>query len=134
MGRATLGVHADRTKVWLTTGSNMKLSIALKMILLLTSLVFSQLNIGYAPPAGYVPDAKTAVNIAEAVLVPVYGKKQIESEHPFTATLKDGVWTVAGTLRCLGGKGGVSTLCDGGVAVVRMAKQDARIVYMLHGQ
>ena len=104
----------------------MKRSIVLSMILLLTSLVFSQLNIGYAPPAGYVPDAKTAVNIAEAVLVPVYGKKQIESERPFTATLKDGVWTVAGTLHCLGRKGGV--------AVVRMAKQDARIVYMLHGQ
>src|SRR5580765_3832460 len=101
----------------------MKRSIVLSMILLLTSLVFSQLNNGYAPPTGYVPDAKTAVNIAEAVLVPVYGKKQIESERPFTATLKDGVWTVAGTLRCLGGKGGV--------AVVRMAKQDARIVYML---
>ena len=112
----------------------MKLSIAFSMTLLLTSLAFSQANVGYAPPAGYVPDAKTAVNVAEAVLIPVYGKKQIESERPFTATLKDGVWTVAGTLRCPDGKGGVTTLCDGGVAVVRIAKQDARVLYMLHGQ
>jgi hypothetical protein len=32
--------------------------------------------------------------------MPVYGKKQIESEEPFTAQLKDDVWTVSGTLRC----------------------------------
>ena len=36
----------------------------------------------YAPKDGFVPDAMTAVKIAEAVLTPVYGKEKIESERP----------------------------------------------------
>ena len=90
----------------------------------------------YKPPAGYVPDSETAVRVAEAVLAPVYGKKQIESERPFKAELKNSTWTVTGTLRCPDGKGGLApeTLCDGGVAVVRISKDDARVISMTHGQ
>jgi hypothetical protein len=82
------------------------------------------------------PILRTAVQIAEAVLVPVYGKKQIDSERPFRATLKDGIWTVNGTLRCPDGKGGFApeSLCDGGVAVVQISKDDGRIVSMTHGK
>jgi hypothetical protein len=79
-----------------------------------------------------VPDAATAVRIAEAVLVPVYGKKQIESEEPFTAKMKDDVWTVSGTLRCPDGKGGITTRCSGGVAVVEISKVDAHVISMIH--
>ncbi|MFY9645202.1 MAG: NTF2 fold immunity protein [Terriglobales bacterium] len=93
------------------------------------SLVLGQ---GYRPKEGYVPDSTTAVKIAEAVLVPVYGEKQIDSEQPFTAELKDGVWTVSGTLRCPDGKGGVTTQCYGGVAVVHISKVDGHIVSMIH--
>jgi len=89
---------------------------------------------GYQPASGYVPDSKTAVKIAEAVLIPVYGEKQIESERPFTAKLEKGLWTVTGTLRCPDGKGGTTTLCLGGVAEVRISKDDARILYMMHGK
>ena len=89
---------------------------------------------GYKPPSGYVPDSGTAVQIAEAVLIPVYGKKQIESEEPFTAKLEKNTWTVRGTLRCSDGKGGVTTHCVGGTAVVKISKIDARIVYMMHGK
>ncbi|MFI5101869.1 MAG: YbbC/YhhH family protein [Terriglobales bacterium] len=89
---------------------------------------------GYKPPSGYVPDSKTAVKIAEAVLVPVYGEKHIESERPFTATLKDGAWIVTGTLRCPDGREGTTTSCDGGVAEVQISKDDARILYMMHGK
>ena len=92
-------------------------------------LVFGQ---GYKPPGGYVPNSATAVRIAEAVLSPVYGKAQIESEEPFTAKLKDGVWTVSGTLRCPDGKGGTTTICAGGVAVVEISKADARVLSMIH--
>ena len=95
---------------------------------LLVSELFGQ---GYRPTSGYVPDAKTAVKIAEAVLVPIYGEKQIESERPFTATLKDGAWTVTGTLRCPDGKGGTTTSCFGAGAAVRISKDDARILELL---
>jgi len=108
----------------------MKIWAGLGCVVLLASELAGQ---GYKPTSGYVPDSKTAVKIAEAVLIPVYGEKQIESERPFTATLKNGVWTVTGTLRCPDGKGGTTTSCDGGVAEVQISKNDARILYMSHG-
>jgi NTF2 fold immunity protein len=88
---------------------------------------------GYKPKDGFVADSQTAVKIAEAVLIPVYGEEQIRSEEPFTAQLKGDVWTVGGTLRCPDGKGGFTTTdCDGGVAVVRLSKADGRVLFMMH--
>jgi hypothetical protein len=101
-------------------------------ILLCAVLAATALAQGYKPKSGYVPDSKTAVKIAEAVLIPVYGEKQVESERPFSAKLNGEVWTVTGTLRCPDGKGGTTTSCDGGVAEVRIAKDDARILFMIH--
>jgi hypothetical protein len=103
--------------------------VALCFTLLFVPLAIGQANI---PKEGYVPNSDTAVRIAEAVLVPVYGSKQIESERPFKATLKEGVWSVSGTLQCPDGKGGTTTHCVGGVAVVRISKSDARILSMEH--
>jgi len=86
----------------------------------------------YKPKDGYVPDSTTAVRVAEAVLIPVYGKEKIESERPFKATLENGVWTVTGTLHCSDGKGGVTTDCDGGTAEVKLSKADGRVLRMIH--
>src|SRR3954462_11554011 len=98
------------------------------------SLLLARAKLATNPAAGFVPDSKTAVAIAEAVLIPVYGKKQIEGERPFAAKLKGDVWTIAGTLNCPDGKGGVTTDCVGGVAVVRISKNDGRVLYMRHGK
>lgn len=103
-----------------------------RIILLCATLSVSGFGQGYKPKSGYVPDSKTAVKIAEAVLIPVYGEKQIESERPFVAHLKDDVWTVDGTLHCPDGKGGTTTVCLGGAAEVKIAKDDARILFMIH--
>lgn len=86
----------------------------------------------YAPKDGFVPDSTTAVTIAEAVLIPVYGKEKIEAERPFKAVLENGVWTVNGTLHCPDGKGGVTTRCVGGTAEVKLSKADGRIIRMIH--
>jgi hypothetical protein len=93
-------------------------------------LITSALAQSYRPKEGYIPDSATAVKVAEAVLIPVYGKKQIESEEPFTAKLKNDVWTVQGTLHCPDGKPN----CFGGVAEVQISKTDARIRFMSHGK
>jgi len=107
----------------------------LSSVLLLTTVALCQSAVSYKPPSGFVPDSKTAVAIAEAVLIPVYGKEHIESERPFGATLRQDVWTIAGTLYCPDGKGGVKTEdCAGGVAVVKISKNDGRVLYMLHGK
>jgi len=88
----------------------------------------------FAPKGGFVPDSETAVKIAEAVLVPVYGKKEIESERPFSAALETSIWTITGTMHCPGSKEGVITLCDGGVAEVKISKKDGRVLHMIHGK
>lgn len=110
-------------------GKTVKSKAVLICFLLAVPLVHGQ---GRKTPKGFVPDSEAAVKIAEAALIPVYGKKKIESERPFTAELKDGKWTVYGTLRCPDGKGGTTTVCAGGVAVVVIAQADGRVLSMSH--
>jgi hypothetical protein len=81
----------------------------------------------YVPPNGFVPDAATAVKIAEAVLTPVYGADQIRSEMPLAARLEKGVWTVEG-------KGPSTPGAHGGVAIVELSKKDATVLRMSHGK
>ena len=81
---------------------------------------------GHAPKNGFVPNEKTAIAVAEAVLIPIYGEKQIVSERPFHASLSaKGVWTVTGSL---------PEGWDGGVAVVCIDRQNGRILYVMHGK
>jgi hypothetical protein len=71
-----------------------------------------------------IPDEKTAITIAETVLIPIYGKEQIDSEKPFHAQLSGDIWTVEGSLP----EGWV-----GGVASVKLSKKDARVIKIEHG-
>ena len=79
----------------------------------------------YMPPGGYVPDAATAIKIAVAVWEPIYGRKQIQGQKPFRATLRDGVWTVYGSL---------PPNTPGGVAEADIAKKDGRVLRVIHGK
>jgi hypothetical protein len=79
----------------------------------------------YKPQAGYVPDEKTAVAIALAVWVPIYGEKQIKTQKPYKAELRDGIWYVSGSLK----DGWV-----GGVAEAEIVKDDARVIRVTHGK
>jgi len=81
---------------------------------------------GYSPPNGFVPDERTAIAIAEAVLSPIYGSDSIQQERPFHAALTGGVWTIVGTTP--------SRQNVGGVAIVKLNKSDGRILYVLHGK
>src|SRR6516225_3932786 len=49
------------------------------------------------PKSGVVPDAATAIQIAEAVLKPMYGAETIASQTPFEAKLNHNVWIVIGS-------------------------------------
>jgi hypothetical protein len=82
---------------------------------------------GYVPPQGFVPDSATAVRIAVAAWIPIYGERHILSEQPFVATLKGNVWTVTGSL-----PQGVGV--RGGTAVARIAKRDGRVLLVGHAQ
>jgi len=77
----------------------------------------------YRPTAGYVPDSKTAVAIAVAVLTPIYGKGDIEAEKPWHTGLNNGVWTVVGTFN---GKG------VGGSAVIQLDQKTGEVLLVTH--
>jgi NTF2 fold immunity protein/Clp amino terminal domain, pathogenicity island component len=49
------------------------------------------------PKSGVVPDAATAIQIAEAVWTPMYGAETIASQTPFEAKLNHNVWIVIGS-------------------------------------
>ena len=118
----------------------MKVELVALSLVLLSAIAFSQAQ----PKNGYVSDAGTAVKIAEAVLFPIYGEEQIKGERLFKATLKDEVWTVVGTVNCSDVKptGPAPTIkpgfkieksgCYGGAAEIRIAKEDARILFVTH--
>jgi hypothetical protein len=110
-------------------GACMKLA---QICCLLVSLAPVAIGQGLPPKAGYVPDSKTAIRIAEAVLAPIYGEEKINAERPFNAELKHGTWTVTGTLHCPDEHGGTTTDCAGGTAEVKIAKSDGRVLFMIH--
>lgn len=71
---------------------------------------------------GYVPDKTTAIKIAEAIWLPIYGNK-IFNNKPFIADLRgDSVWVVQGTLKS--GKGGVP--------YIEIQKSDCKILKVIH--
>ncbi|PYJ95027.1 MAG: hypothetical protein DMF21_00520 [Verrucomicrobia bacterium] len=77
------------------------------------------------PPVGYAPDSATAIKIALAVWEPIYGAAVIAGEKPYHATLRDGVWTVTGSL---------PGRMKGGVAIAEISKQDGRILLVSHAK
>jgi hypothetical protein len=78
------------------------------------------------PKDGYVPDKDTAIAIAYAIAVPVFGRKDMDEEKPFRAELNDGVWMVLGTLHC--------DHCAGGTLIVEIDKTSGKIITMTHTQ
>jgi hypothetical protein len=73
----------------------------------------------------FVPTAEVAVQIAEAILVPIYGKEVIVLERPFKATLKKDIWFVEGQLPD-------DPAIVGGVSKVTLDMHDGRILTVYH--
>ena len=109
--------------------------LATVLALARTLSVAQSLGLGAAPKSvapkdGFVPTAAVAVAIAEAVLVPVYGKQLINSERPFKAELAHDVWDINGTVPC----NPPGSLCPGGAAEVKISKKTGQILFMTHDQ
>lgn len=110
---------------------NNKIIILLAIILTLSLIIFtpnlySEETIihNYKPEQGYVPDKATAIKIAEAIWMPIYGNN-IYDMKPFNAKLKNGVWTVTGTL---------PGQMKGGVPVAEILKDTGEIIRVSHGK
>ena len=69
-----------------------------------------------------VPDTETAIKIAEAIWLPLYGN-EIYKDKPFLAELKnDSIWIVKGSM----------SSDKGGVPYIEISKKDCRIITVYH--
>jgi hypothetical protein len=80
-----------------------------------------------APPSSFIPDAKTAVAVAHAILIPIYGAQTVQKEEPLVAVRSGDIWTVTGTLAC-------APRCVGGTAKVTLSAKDGRIISVIHAK
>lgn len=73
----------------------------------------------------YVPNEETAIKVAEAIWLPIYGD-DIYNDTPFKATLKDSsIWIVEGTL---------NNYEYGGVPYIEIQKKDCKVLKVTHGK
>jgi hypothetical protein len=93
-------------------------------ILLIGCATPSENEKSYNPPNDLVPDAVTAIKIAEAVWLPLYGDEIFKS-RPFKAVLKNGTWLVTGTL---------AEGTFGGTPVAEISQKDGKILRVTHEQ
>lgn len=77
------------------------------------------------PSQGVIPSEDIAVKIAEAVLPPIFGAEEVAKYSPYHARLKDGVWTVYGTLKS-GSRGGTPQMT--------IQKKDGKVIEIWHSQ
>ena len=101
----------------------MKLPEAFVCVLMLLVLLYESLP-KTADCDNFVPDEKTAMKIAEAVWLPIYGDA-IYQKKPFTTKLVDGkIWQVSGTLQTR----------KGGVPYIEIQKCDCKVLKVEHGK
>jgi hypothetical protein len=74
------------------------------------------------PKLGYVPDEATAIAIAKAVWLPVFGKEGVEAQRPIRGKLQNGVWVVEG------GNPGPVTVNGFPMFVALISQDDGRIL------
>jgi hypothetical protein len=105
----------------------MKLMRCVLMIVVLFGLPFRLYP--DVPKEGYVPNAQTAVRIAEAILIPMYGEERVAAERPYVAELKkDGYWFVRGTKKQDDLSKNPPIITKGGGMVVVINKTDGKIM------
>ena len=71
----------------------------------------------------YVPNEETAIKIAEAILIPIYGNEVLKKK-PFTVRLiNDKIWHVEGSMN-------LDEL--GGIPIIEIQKKDCKILSITH--
>jgi hypothetical protein len=70
-----------------------------------------------------VPNSETAIKVAEGVLFPMYGEEKIKAEKPYKVELKDGVWTIQGS---------VPSGHKGGAFFVQISKRTGQTIRVTH--
>ena len=101
------------------------LALALTIYVFMSGVLYAESNKhSVTPNEGFVPDANTAIKIAEAVWLPIYGER-IYGKKPFVASLENDVWVVQGSM---------PKIMLGGVPVAEISKKTGEILRVSHGQ
>jgi hypothetical protein len=79
---------------------------------------------GYVPKSGFVPNKTTAIKIAEAIWLPIYGER-IYRKKLYTVKLENGIWIIEGTL---------PPNSKGGVPYIEIQKTDGKVLKVMHGK
>jgi hypothetical protein len=79
----------------------------------------------FLPDSGFIPDSLTAIKVAEALLIPIYGAKQLRSELPLKAFRSDSNWIVEGSIP----RDNV-----GGVVHIELGRRDGRVLRVTHDE
>jgi hypothetical protein len=89
------------------------------IVVLSSQILFSAASI--EPQKEYVPNEKTAIRVAEAILEPIYGEKFVKKGRPYKALLMDGeVWLVESN----------SSKRTGAIVVIEIQKSDCKVLKM----
>ena len=75
------------------------------------------------PKQGPVPTVAAAISIAVKLWSPIYGAEHIARERPYYALLKNGIWTVHGSL---------PPRTAGGTAILKIRKSDGAVLLLSH--
>ncbi|MDP4197065.1 MAG: NTF2 fold immunity protein [Bacteroidota bacterium] len=96
--------------------------ISILLLLFKLSIASTQSD-NYIPPNGLVPDKETAIKIAEAIWLPIYGN-EIYNYKPFVAELSSDkrIWKVSGTVHTI----------KGGEPYAEFRKKDCKIIKVIH--
>jgi len=82
---------------------------------------------GVIPSDGFVPTTEVAAAVAEAVLIPIYGEKNITNQKPFEVALNGDVWVIKGTVQDT-----PNTIRLGGVFTIKISRITGEILYLIH--
>lgn len=80
---------------------------------------------GYSPKDGFVSTPEIAAQIAELVLIQIYGLKNIEKQKPFSIKLENEIWLIEGQIQ---------HDYQGGVAYMEIRKTNGEIIKVIHGK
>ena len=76
-------------------------------------------------PTKVIPDSKTAVEIAESILFPIYGKDNIIKQRPYDVNFTDGYYIINGTFQ----KSEI-----GGTFIIIINSKDGKVIKLTHGE
>ena len=95
------------------------------LALVFVPLLYGSTTKSTLPSNGIIPDEVTAVKVAEAIFLPVFGQEEVTEFLPYHAQLKDGIWTVYGTLK---------PNSRGGTPQLKIQKKDGKVLDIWHSQ